>query len=237
MPILTTIPAGYKLRKHIAKALQARSQAVRTALENYNAAAQCLSPPRPPLTWSEVVEYAFLADFDLLRDTRQDVRESLWARPASRSLMDRFFKIERAGEEIKRLNVEIPRVITYIADEEAFLLAKEADVRKTDPQLAHQITLYRLERGRADATHIRRFAKLAAVPGCTASIIPGVSLEAPWVPEAPVTFERHAQRDRAYDSTVNTSPDNDNDNDNMGEDEDDRELASAMYNVLRVSGD
>lgn len=29
--------SGYKLRRHIAKALQARSQAIRTALQKYNA--------------------------------------------------------------------------------------------------------------------------------------------------------------------------------------------------------
>ncbi|KAJ7065958.1 hypothetical protein B0H15DRAFT_958433 [Mycena belliarum] len=36
---------GYKLRKHIAKALQAPSRAVKTALSNYNTAAAALDPP------------------------------------------------------------------------------------------------------------------------------------------------------------------------------------------------
>ncbi|KAJ7074925.1 hypothetical protein B0H15DRAFT_792589 [Mycena belliarum] len=36
---------GYKLRKHIAKALQARSKAVRNAIDRYNAAAILLDPP------------------------------------------------------------------------------------------------------------------------------------------------------------------------------------------------
>ncbi|KAJ7369220.1 hypothetical protein DFH08DRAFT_619916, partial [Mycena albidolilacea] len=60
---------GYKMRKHIAKALQARSKAVKNAIKNYNAAAILLDPPMPHLTWEQVVEYAFLADFDILRDT------------------------------------------------------------------------------------------------------------------------------------------------------------------------
>jgi hypothetical protein len=60
---------GYKMRKHITHALQARSQAIHNALEWYNASALALSPPRTTLQWSEVVEYAFLADFDLLQDT------------------------------------------------------------------------------------------------------------------------------------------------------------------------
>jgi hypothetical protein len=40
---------GYKLRKHIAKALQSRSQAILTALDSYNTAARALTPPRQQL--------------------------------------------------------------------------------------------------------------------------------------------------------------------------------------------
>lgn len=54
------------MRKHIGKALKARSQAIRIALTQYNIAAKALIPPRPALQWERVVEYAFLADFDLL---------------------------------------------------------------------------------------------------------------------------------------------------------------------------
>ncbi|KAG6864435.1 hypothetical protein C0993_008883, partial [Termitomyces sp. T159_Od127] len=63
---------GYKLRKHIGKALKARLQAVRNALDKYNAAACALFPPHPKLSWDLVVEYAFLADFNILLDMRQD---------------------------------------------------------------------------------------------------------------------------------------------------------------------
>ncbi|KAL0948667.1 hypothetical protein HGRIS_010470 [Hohenbuehelia grisea] len=59
---------GYKLRKHISKALQTRSKAIRTALDKFNKAAAQLKPPRPALKWEEVVEYAFLSEFNLLRD-------------------------------------------------------------------------------------------------------------------------------------------------------------------------
>ena len=64
---------GYKLRKHIAKALQVRSQAIRNALERYNAAATMPSLPHSTLCWDKVVQYAFLADFDLLQETCQDI--------------------------------------------------------------------------------------------------------------------------------------------------------------------
>ncbi|KAG2337513.1 hypothetical protein BDR05DRAFT_849745, partial [Suillus weaverae] len=60
---------GYKMCKHIAKALQTCSTAIRNALDYYNAVACTLSPPCQMLKLEEVVEYAFLTDFDLLRNS------------------------------------------------------------------------------------------------------------------------------------------------------------------------
>ncbi|KAJ7151899.1 hypothetical protein C8R43DRAFT_1087929 [Mycena crocata] len=168
---------GYKMRKHIAKALQARSKAVRNAIDRYNTAAIMLDPPMPLLSWDQVVEYAFLADFDILRDTRAEVQARPWTRPAYRLAMDRYFKILRAREEIKRLNVEIPRVITWIRDEDHFLRRREAEMRETagkteekvllDIQMAVQVQLYR---ERFNERHMQRFWKLG-------SLRPGMSVE------------------------------------------------------------
>src|ERR1700722_1773183 len=163
---------GYNLRKHIAKALQARSKAARAALDHYNAAAKEMNPPQPTLEWKDVINYAFLSEFDLLRGARQDVRTRPWARPASRMAMDLYFKIQRAKEEIERLNIEIPRVVTHIRDERQFLLKKEAEYWESHPILSHQIKLYRMERCRFDAQHMRRFKDIARLPGFTGTITP-----------------------------------------------------------------
>jgi hypothetical protein len=124
-----------------------------------------------------VVEYAFLADFDLLRDSHQDVRDRPWTNPACRVVIDHHFKLERAREEIQRLNVEIVRVVTYIRDENKFLRSKEADIMLVDPGLARQVKIHRMERGRFNARHMERFRKLASLPGFSGSIIPGTSTE------------------------------------------------------------
>ena len=92
--------SGYKLRKHIGKVLQARSSAIKTALEQYNVAARALSPPRHTLTLEEVVEYTFLSDFQLLQDTREDISQCPWASPMARLVLDTYFKMCRAQEEI-----------------------------------------------------------------------------------------------------------------------------------------
>ncbi|KIK04381.1 hypothetical protein K443DRAFT_130861 [Laccaria amethystina LaAM-08-1] len=143
---------GYKLHKHIGNTLKACSIAVRTALQNYNIAAQALSPPRPPLLWDDV-EYAFLTDFDLLSDTRSDVRLRVWAKPAACILMDQYFKMEQAKEEITCLNVEIPRLTTYIRDEEAFLLQQEELLLVTNLPLSCQLRLQRLKRLESAGIH------------------------------------------------------------------------------------
>ncbi|KAJ6524705.1 hypothetical protein DFH09DRAFT_937089 [Mycena vulgaris] len=178
---------GYKMRKHIAKALQARSKAVRSTIEHYNSAACALTPPMPQLSWEQVVEYAFLADFDILRDTHAEIRARPWTRPAYRLVMDCYFRILRAREEIQRLNVEIPRVVTWIRDENMFLRKMEDRLRETegkseeqveeDRQMAVQVRLYRERRGRFDASHMRRFYKLASEPGFTGSLRCGVAVE------------------------------------------------------------
>ncbi|KAJ7893589.1 hypothetical protein B0H13DRAFT_2234716 [Mycena leptocephala] len=178
---------GYKMWKHIAKALQARSKAVKNAIDNYNAATGLLDLPMPHLSWEQVVEYAFLADFDILWDTRAEVQSRSWTRPAYQLAMDRYFRILRAREEIKRLNVEIPRVVTWIRDEYKALCWKEqelgVEVGKTEEEveadrgMALQVRSHRERCGRFDDTHMHQFWALAKESGFTGSLVPRKVLE------------------------------------------------------------
>ncbi|KIN97518.1 hypothetical protein M404DRAFT_32253 [Pisolithus tinctorius Marx 270] len=65
----------YKMQKHIVKVLQVHSSAICIALEQYNTAAHAMDPPHCILKWDEVAEYAFITEFDLLRDAWQDVSQ------------------------------------------------------------------------------------------------------------------------------------------------------------------
>ncbi|KAJ6459501.1 hypothetical protein DFH09DRAFT_960550 [Mycena vulgaris] len=165
---------AYKMRKHIAKALQVRSKAIKASIERYNAAASSMIPPRIHVSWDEVVEYAFLADFDLLREGRHDIREEPWALPVGRVAMDQHFKLLRAEEEQIRLDIEIQRLVTHIADEEPFLAHHERRLREEgNDGLAYQVGRYRMERGRFNALHMQRLVKLSKENGFTASLTPG----------------------------------------------------------------
>ncbi|KAJ7751123.1 hypothetical protein B0H16DRAFT_1254500, partial [Mycena metata] len=152
--------------KHISKALQTRSEAVKNAITRYNLAAIAMEPPVPTLTWDEVVEYVFLADFEFLRATDGELNGRPWTRPACRLAMTMYFKIVRAREEIVRLNVEIRRLVTWISDEDEFLQRKESEVWEAGaPHMAVLIRAYRLERARLDMGHMKRIWALAKMPG------------------------------------------------------------------------
>ncbi|CDO75946.1 hypothetical protein BN946_scf184873.g35 [Trametes cinnabarina] len=127
---------AYKVRTYIAKNLQRRSKAIRTAVKQYNAAAQALTPPHPPLDWTKVTHYTFLDEFELLRDTKNDIRAKPWAQPLVRETMKKARRVIRAQEEVVRCNVEIRRLHTSILDENRMLDDAVSDAHtRADPVL------------------------------------------------------------------------------------------------------
>ncbi|KAI6116970.1 hypothetical protein EDD17DRAFT_1477623 [Pisolithus thermaeus] len=163
----------YKLRKHIGKALQTRSAAIQAALTHYNTAAKALG--RRTLEFDEVVEYAFLADFDLLRDTRQDVLTRPWASPTARLAINTYFKLCRAEEEVVCLNVEICRIVTYLVDEDRYVRACEALYQDAHPALAYQTSRYHTIRSRFTPLHLCYLEKISHLPGFNGMLSPGIS--------------------------------------------------------------
>lgn len=57
---------GYKMRTHIAQALQRRAKAIRNAVNEYNKHALMLDPPRDTLDWTKVTHFSFIDQFDIL---------------------------------------------------------------------------------------------------------------------------------------------------------------------------
>lgn len=163
---------GYQMRKHIAKALKSRCQAINTAVKRFNEAARAVG--REEVDYDEVIDFAFLAEFDLLRETRADVRNQPWACPSGRKAMDLWFKMERAKEEIQRINVQGRRLATYLRDRQVHLAARETAVREREPGLAHQIKLYANVRGRADMSLRHTLQDITLLRGFTGNFSPGV---------------------------------------------------------------
>ncbi|KAJ7723600.1 hypothetical protein B0H14DRAFT_3098274 [Mycena olivaceomarginata] len=224
---------GYKLRKHIAKALQARSKGVRSALNRYNDAAVMLSPPRTQLSWEQIFDYAFLADFDLLREGREDIRTEPWAQPVGRLAMDQHYKLLRADEELARLNIEIPCLITYMVDEERFLAEGKA-------ALAHQLKVQWVDRARFNSVHMERLTKLSREEGFTASLSPGVCISKECMaPEAAPSDGEDMEMQEASRCTSVVPPPQDEEDDGEDEDADiDGEaIADAFETIVRIAHD
>ena len=112
------LDSGYKARTHLAKSLQTRCKAIRSATEAYNRAARALEPPCQALDWTQVSRYSFLKEFTLLQNTRHDINNTPWVNPVICKTIKRFFRVCRAHEEIQQCNIEIRRLFTSIHDEE-----------------------------------------------------------------------------------------------------------------------
>ncbi|KAJ7020928.1 hypothetical protein C8F04DRAFT_973468, partial [Mycena alexandri] len=165
--------SAYNLREKISKALKTRSEAIRRALLVYNEAAAALSPPRPRLTFAEVLQTTAIAEFDILRDTRNDIRQQLWTQPARREAMVLYFGIKRAREEIRRLNVEIIRVLTFLVDEHVDYYRAIAAHLIPNPPLAAELQRRWRHASRTSATICKRIKQTSNLVGFSGSIFPG----------------------------------------------------------------
>ncbi|KIK33852.1 hypothetical protein CY34DRAFT_26971 [Suillus luteus UH-Slu-Lm8-n1] len=237
---------GYKLCKHIVKALQTRSSAIRSALDRYNTAALSLTPPRRTLKWDEVIEYVFLSDFDLLRDARQDISQYPWATPAARQATDLYFKMCRAKEEVLRLNNEIQRLVTYIHDEECYLHDCYTQLELSCPALAHQINLRRLVRSRANGYLLQRMADIAQLQEFSGSISIGESIkkslgDSASIPHAQIPAGLNVMQDLSGSLSFGVASNSPDMQDELEDEEEDvaaiEEAAQALRDVLRVSAD
>ena len=82
------------------KQLQHWLEAIQKALACYNKQATLMSPPHQRLEWKEVLEYTFLAKFDLLRFSCEDIWVKQWAQAANWEAMSKYFKLKGMHEEI-----------------------------------------------------------------------------------------------------------------------------------------
>ncbi len=69
------------------ESLQRCCAAIRNTVKSYNKAALALNPPCETLGWTTTSHYSFLEEFALLQDTRNDICDKPWAKPAVRELM------------------------------------------------------------------------------------------------------------------------------------------------------
>lgn len=125
--------------------LKSRSEAIRSAIRTYNKAADEANPKRDRLDPDKVLQYSYIGQFDVLRDTRNAITEKLWAIPANRIARDAWFKSERAKEEIVRAEVEITRLYSWMEKEEKIFSEAADRTASEKPTLSKELRL-RLKR-------------------------------------------------------------------------------------------
>lgn len=202
------------------------SQAIKTALAQYNAAAKSLHPPKPELKWEQVVKYTFLSEFNFLHCAcHEDISSKPWATPAGRFALDQHFKEKQAHVEIQQLNVEIVRLVTSIRDEEQHFEAMEVE-HKDDLVLLFHIKEYRCKCTRFDEVHLSHLSKLSCLPGFTGTLLPGKALE-PYYGNLNPSFSANAT-----ETAQRAGDDDDTNNNNNNEQTDEEEEAAVGEQVV-----
>ncbi|KAG6835632.1 hypothetical protein H0H93_016343, partial [Arthromyces matolae] len=165
---------GYKMRTHIAKSLQTRCAAIRTAVAAYNKAALELNPPRATLDWSRVLHYTFLEDFVLLRDTGRDIQEKPWTQPVIREMIQKDQRIKRAHEEVIRCNVEVRRLHTSIINEHRHFTACLQALKDAKNPIYGAVYDYVTYRRRVNGQLLRKIFQIYSLPDFSGVRGPGV---------------------------------------------------------------
>ncbi|KAJ6616882.1 hypothetical protein B0H10DRAFT_1798466 [Mycena sp. CBHHK59/15] len=168
MTKLSMSGVGYKMREKIGKALQTRKDAIRHALDRYNAAGASLNPPpRPKLSYNTIINHATLAEFDWLRETRNDIRALGWADPTRREAGVLHFGIVRSKEEKTRCNVEIRRLVTSMVNNHVDQYRAIAANMVIAPELARELSRRWIVRNRINTAIAKRLAQASRLPGFT----------------------------------------------------------------------
>ncbi|KAJ7844747.1 hypothetical protein B0H14DRAFT_2585054 [Mycena olivaceomarginata] len=114
-----------------------------------------------------------------------------------------------------------------------FLVAKEEEIRETDPDLAFFVHRYRMERGHFDDTHMKRLRKLQF----TGTLELGVCRKEPDIPAPMVVNNQQVQREaleaEMYKALAGRDGGDDGwEADNGDKEEEEEELARAIETVV-----
>jgi hypothetical protein len=155
---------GYKLRKHIVQALARRCSAIRNAIDRYNALAPLQTPPRPHLVYSEVVEYCNFSEFEILKHSDHNLLSKDWSVLHNRQAANKYFKLERAKEEVQRCNIEVTQLQAWVDQDDAEL-SRAVAAHKHNPVFAAHLKVVQVRRRQANDRIRVRLLQIYSLPG------------------------------------------------------------------------
>jgi hypothetical protein len=114
-----------------------------------------------------------LAEFDLLRDTWQDIRNLPWTNPSRCEAMNLYFGIKKAKDEFCCLHIEIRRLLTFMVDDHVDYYRAITSNIIPNPALASEL-LRQWEYHMQINTQIAiRLQETGCLKGFTGSLLPG----------------------------------------------------------------
>ncbi|KAJ6632375.1 hypothetical protein B0H10DRAFT_2427108 [Mycena sp. CBHHK59/15] len=135
---------------------------------------RCLvEPPRLKLSYNTIINHATLAEFDWLRETRNDIRALGWADPTRREASVLHFGIVRSKEEKTRCNVEIRRLVTSMVDDHMDQYRTIAANMVIAPELARELSRRWIVRNRINTAIAKWLAQASRLPSFTSTLFPG----------------------------------------------------------------
>ncbi|KAJ7107945.1 hypothetical protein C8R44DRAFT_885328 [Mycena epipterygia] len=154
--------------------------------------------------------------------------------------MDQHFKLLRTDEEIRRLNMEIHCLVTYMMDEEVFLSHEEKCLcGEGKEEISHQVGFVQMECGQFTTLHMSRLVKLSKERGFTGDILPGFSICREH--HTPVARDRHTEMCMPSPLPLSeddgTVPHAEDEEEDEGSDDEDGSLTAAFMSIVRISGD
>ncbi|KAG1769048.1 hypothetical protein EV702DRAFT_979077, partial [Suillus placidus] len=141
-----------------------------SALDKYNKLAVSQNSRQPMLQYSEVMSYAALGKFKILKCSRHDILAKPWSNGTHREMANKYFKIIHAWEEITRLNVEIQRLQAWVDKEDSDVERMATELDSTDMLLAAELQLLFNCQCRINDVHRSHLACIYNLPGFTGSI-------------------------------------------------------------------
>ncbi len=164
------------MRNHIAKSLQTRCKTIHRAVNEFNTAAAALESPRPPLDWSQVANYAFVEQFTLLQDTRNDLHSKTWSQPFGREVLKSHRRIARAKEEVDICNLEACRLLTSIRDEDSHFISTLARLSESNDPIYGAVEEFATRHRHINKGIKRRINQIPNLPGFSGALQPGIRL-------------------------------------------------------------
>jgi hypothetical protein len=126
--------------------------------------------------YSDVVEYCNFSEFEILKHSDHDLLSKEWATLANRQAAKKYFKIERAKEEIRRCHIEIARLQAWVDADDAEMCSAVAVHESSDPAFAAHLKAIQMQRCHVN-DHLRlRLQQIYRLPGYCGPLPPATAL-------------------------------------------------------------